>query len=226
MDMDWDYLIVLDACRFDFLLKILNPKYIIKYYAGLSLASCTRDWLLRNFNHYYNDVVYVSANPYISNIEYKGFNGSRHFYRVESVWSYGWDQQLGTVHPREVYKAVLHLVKKYPYHRFIIHFVQPHAPYIGRKGMYLKEYIEKNIGGITYKEEYIHKIIEYVWKGRINIYDVIDAYLENLQLVIEYVYKLTDYLDGKIVITADHGEAFGEKGVFFIPAMCILKSLY
>ena len=217
INMDWDYLIVLDACRFDFLSRILNRNCFSSIYAGLSVASNTREWLLKNFDSYFKDVVYVSANPYISNVEYKGFNGSKHFYRVEPIWSYGWNEALGTVHPRTVYEVTLRLVKKYPQHRFIIHFIQPHSPYIGRKGSAIKEFIRKKVGNTKYKEEYIHKLIDFVWEGKIDIYDIIDAYIENLQIVMDYVYRLIDNLYGKVVITSDHGEAFGEKGVFFHP---------
>ena len=43
------------------------------------------------------------------------------------------------------------------------------------------------------------------------------AYAENLKFVLEYLKKLICNLQGKIVITADHGEAFGEKGVLGHP---------
>ena len=183
------------------------------------------DWLNKVFLNFYKDIIYISANPYISNVKYRGFHGSKHFYRVEPVWDYGWDSNIGTVHPKTVVWSTIRLVKKYPYYRFIIHFAQPHAPYIGYKGLILKEYIRKRIGNVTYKEQYIHKMIDYVWKGEIYVYDVIEAYLENLSIVIEYVYKLVEHLDGKVVLTADHGEAFGEKGVFFHPCGVYIKEL-
>ncbi|GAA0278304.1 hypothetical protein GCM10009000_111890 [Halobacterium noricense] len=41
-----------------------------------------------------------------------------------------------------------------------------------------------------------------------------DLYEENLHLVLETVADVIPRLDGKVVVTADHGEAFGEQGVW------------
>lgn len=42
-----------------------------------------------------------------------------------------------------------------------------------------------------------------------------EGYVTNLKLVLKEVKKLISKLEGKIVVTADHGEAFGERGEFF-----------
>jgi hypothetical protein len=41
-----------------------------------------------------------------------------------------------------------------------------------------------------------------------------DRYEENLRIVLEAVADLLPRLDGTVVVTADHGEAFGEEGVW------------
>jgi hypothetical protein len=45
----------------------------------------------------------------------------------------------------------------------------------------------------------------------VSIEDVWAAYAENLELTIPHVEELLETLDGKSVITADHGNLFGEK---------------
>ena len=40
------------------------------------------------------------------------------------------------------------------------------------------------------------------------------AYKENLEIVLKHVAKLVDNLPGKIIITADHGEALGENACY------------
>jgi len=47
--------------------------------------------------------------------------------------------------------------------------------------------------------------------------EIVKAYVINLFLVLQYVKKLSEILPGKIVITSDHGEAFGEKLHRWIP---------
>ena len=46
---------------------------------------------------------------------------------------------------------------------------------------------------------------EFLWK----------AYISNLQYVLSYVEKLLPYLKGKVVISSDHGEAFGRFNLFY-----------
>ncbi|MEF8826793.1 MAG: hypothetical protein V5A27_10735, partial [Halapricum sp.] len=41
-----------------------------------------------------------------------------------------------------------------------------------------------------------------------------ELYEENLRIALESVAELTEELDGKVVVTADHGEAFGEQGIW------------
>lgn len=128
----WDFLFILDACRYDYYEKIHS-----KYLGGvlkkvISPASETLEWCKKVFTSGdFSDIIYVSANPYInSKVQIRGFNPKAHFYRIIDVWDFGWSDQLNTVPPEEVNKAVLEAIRKYPDRRFIIHYLQPHAPYI------------------------------------------------------------------------------------------------
>jgi len=49
---------------------------------------------------------------------------------VIDVWDWGWDERLGTIHPREINKAAIIASKLYSQKRFIIHYLQPHDPYL------------------------------------------------------------------------------------------------
>ena len=78
--------------------------------------------------------IYISGNPYInSKVETAGFDAKKHFYKVIDVWDFGWDWRIGTVPPREINRAALRCYLKYPGKRFIIHYMQPHAPYLSAK---------------------------------------------------------------------------------------------
>ena len=132
MEEDWDYLIILDACRYDYFSKIYAELFQGELKKGISLGCSTLEWWEKSFKHRYDDVVYVSANPYInSKIEIKGLNAQNYFHSVIDVWLDGWDDDLGTVHPIEVNKAVMQNKEKHSDKRMIIHYLQPHAPYLG-----------------------------------------------------------------------------------------------
>ena len=44
-----------------------------------------------------------------------------------------------------------------------------------------------------------------------------EAYRDNLRLVLKHAADLVPMLEGKVVITSDHGEALGEHGLFLHP---------
>lgn len=134
MKESWDYLIVLDACRYDY----FERKYKNFFYGELenrmSLGSATPEWCRNQFKGYFSDVVYVSGNPYInSKTAIAGFNAKEHFYKVIDVWDFGWSKELWTVTPEEVSAATLNSIAKFPKKRVIIHYMQPHVPYISPK---------------------------------------------------------------------------------------------
>jgi len=109
---EWDYLILLDACRFDYFKKYSRLPGELKKKKSPSTNTIT--WLKTNFKKYNEDIVYISSNPHISKHELGGFKGTNYFYKVESLWDYGWDDELGTVTPEKVTEAALKAKEKYP----------------------------------------------------------------------------------------------------------------
>ncbi|MBN3038343.1 MAG: hypothetical protein JW869_02875 [Candidatus Omnitrophica bacterium] len=220
MDESWDYLIVLDACRFDSFKACNKIKGKLK--KKISRADHTMLWLKKNFSIHYADTIYVSANPFVSDIEFKGFQASKYFFKVYPVWDCAWDKETATVHPREVVATALKARDEFPDKRMIIHFIQPHAPFIGKTKISSKELgIDENVP----KDETIQKIWQQVRAGKIEIDKLKRAYIDNLNLVLAEVESLIEHLDGKIVITADHGECFGEWGIFGHPGGTYVKPL-
>ena len=66
MDEDWDVIIILDACRYDYFKKTY-PKFLKgKLKKVQSIASNTPGWLKKTFKDIYKNIVYVSANPHIN----------------------------------------------------------------------------------------------------------------------------------------------------------------
>ena len=92
--------------------------------------------------------------------------------------------------------------------------MQPHAPYISPKTKDPK---------LTRRAKVIE---EAVFFGNMDVEKVKTAYHENLKYVLKDIKdNLLPYLKGRIIITADHGEAFGEKWLFFHPESIYIKEL-
>ena len=199
-DYEWDNLIILDACRYDRLKKIVGNKYSVK--KMLSVASHTSDWLRKTFvKNYYPDIVYVSANPQ-TEVHAKG-----KFFRVDNVWDYGWDEKNDTVMPETVTKAAILMKSKYPDKKLIVHYLQPHVPYIGKTRIKVRPPKEKFDPNPFYEYVRYRSVREKIKK----------AYDDNIREVWKHVERLIKHLPGKTIITSDHGELLGEWGLYFHP---------
>ncbi len=214
IEEEWDNLIILDACRYDSFKEEFekrNMKGKLTY--KISRGSGTPEFLVENFgNRKFDDIIYITANPYVDLL----LQGR--FYKIISVWKDGWSEEYNTVLPSTMYEYTLDALVKYPDKRFIIHFMQPHYPFISLKvegDTGIKHQREATLAGETVWQDIT------IWglmkAGIVSFEDVIKGYKENLSLALDYVEKLVDILPGTTVITADHGEAFGEKLHSLIP---------
>ena len=132
MDESWDRLILLDACRYDVFEKIRQdclPEGRVS--CRQSIGSATTEWRDNSFPDVYPEVVYVSSNPYINSQKaVSGFAGADHFFQVIDVWKTGWDPIKGTVLPQTITREALKAIRRWPDKKTIIHYLQPHAPYL------------------------------------------------------------------------------------------------
>ena len=130
---NWKYLIILDACRYDYF-KMCYKKFFDKNYTLIKVYSpgtWTFDWLRKTWTNKYDDIIYISANPFVSNkATIKGFCGGNHFFYVVDVWKECWNDNIGTVHPKDLTEISIKYINNYPEKRFVIHYLQPHAPFI------------------------------------------------------------------------------------------------
>jgi hypothetical protein len=154
--------------------------------------------------------VYISANPQVQLHDI-----DRRFYDRLRLWKDEWDDELRTVPPRAVVSRTLRAAKKHPHKRLIVHFVQPHYPFIGETGRQIKH--GKMIGdGLIAGERTAPTVWERLERGEIERSVAWKAYRENLELTLPHVKELIDGLKGKSVATSDHGNAVGEWGILDI----------
>lgn len=131
MEETWDYLIVLDACRYDYFSRIYSDYLTGSLDKKISVGSGTKGWRNKSFTSYYEDTIYISTNPYINSFAaVKGFNGTEHFNKIFDLWATDWDEERGTVLPEVVTRRSIEIIDDYPDKRAIIHYIQPHEPYL------------------------------------------------------------------------------------------------
>lgn len=194
MAEDWDTLLILDACRYD-ALEAVNP-FDAPVEKRRSRGSNSWEFMESSFvGQTHHDTVYVSANPYTTDLD------SGIFHDVVHLLDDEWDDELNTVPPGTVAERAREVAAAYPRKRVLVHFMQPHTPYIGPRGRSLKRRAAPT----------------YLWDAYrygstdVTMTEIEDAYMENLELVLDVVVDLVDDLTGKSVITADHGELFGDR---------------
>lgn len=205
MDREWDNLIILDACRYDLFEEYNTIPGELKQ--DTSAAGATAEFLEKNFsNGSYPDTVYITSNPNCYYME-------ADFHAVEHVWRDHWNEELETVTPEVFTDVVLEIINEYPNKRFIIHYIQPHYPFIGPTG---KEIDHSTLMGQGLIAETRNEptIWERMKNGNVSTEEGWTAYRENLELTLPHVQRLIAELNGKTVITSDHGNAFGEWGLY------------
>lgn len=196
MSEDWDTLVLLDACRYDMFAE--RVPFDGDLQSQISRGSTSEEFLRQNFkDRQYHDTVYVNANVYFSKLDLD-VDGT--FHAVVDLLD-DWDEDLEIAHPKTVTKAAKDVHETYPHKRVIVHYMQPHLPFIGERGLELRERIGQRNAWIPFRNGNNTISIEELWEG----------YNENLDIVFEYVSRLLDDISGKTVVSSDHGNMIGER---------------
>jgi hypothetical protein len=211
MDEDWDTLVVLDACRADLFEEVVDTSRFDDYRRVKSLGSGTGEWTERNFtDDRFGDTVYVASNPHTSRIA-----GDR-FYDLTEVWRESFSDEHRTVPPEAVTEAALRTYGDHPDKRLIVHYMQPHHPFITRPDLQFGHENEQFGGTRTADVERPRHVWDALEMGRISRAEAWAAYGENLNAVMDHALRVADEVPGRTVITSDHGNLLGER-VFPLP---------
>ena len=192
---DWDTLVILDACRYD----LFEEKRPEEWPAALrvrSRSSHTTGFYRENFTGGpYLDTVLVTANP--KAVRERGDK----FHDVIKVYETDWDDEKGTVLPDVMANATLEAHERYPDKRIVSHWIQPHYPFIGGDG-----------GSYKFDGETIWYDL---MRGELDAAEVYGDYAATLEMTIPHVQRVLDEMDGRTVVTSDHGNLFGERPWFY-----------
>jgi hypothetical protein len=222
---EWDVAIILDTCRVDALKEVQNEyEFINSVGSTLSVGSSTPEWLINTFSTRWKDQIRrttrVSGNAFDDYIlvrqsdpheldraplAWPNFSQVKHsaFDHLEILYQGDFhDERLGTVPPDQVTKRGIAVGRERDWDLLMLHYIQPHAPYIA--------------DAIQNEDDISETESRPMWalrSGHIDRATGWEMYLDNLRLALDSVEILLENLDAqRVVLTADHGESFGEYG--------------
>lgn len=210
-DRAWDVLVLLDCATREMMEEVREDySFIGDVGEHFSPGTASAQWMRTTFTEEYADemarTLHVTGNT-SSEVELNPAD----FRHLEEVWRDGWDEELKTIPAREVTDRAIHYYREMQPERTILHYMQPHAPFVRTP--------EVETGFITPQGV----------KGGMNLYEahheagytaneLWDAHIENLHYVLEDIETLLSSIDAeRVVLSSDHGQAFGENGVWGHP---------
>lgn len=235
-DREWDVLVILDTCRVDALREVSDEyEFLTEIESMWSVGGATPEWIARTFDRDHideiHDTAYLSATTQLrgvlderlpssrslreSHLAYKALAG----YDSVGISDLGYVEYLseyepigetgplghedGLTPPRYVTDRGIAVRRDREEDRLVLHYSQPHTPYVTNAIEEDRELFE-----------YEARPLQYLRGG--GDYDLIwELYLNELRKVLDEVELLLENMDAEtIAITADHGEGFGEYGIY------------
>jgi hypothetical protein len=202
LDEDWDNLIILDACRYDYFAEQADLPGHLE--SRQSLGAATYRFVRATFTErILHDTVYVMDNAWYLQLKDEiETEVHDHFNLHSGAYDVDWaDENLGVVSPESVTNYARQAAESYPHKRLIIHYLQPHHPFLGETGRRLEQNSSSLLEVIDDNDD-------------LTLPELRQAYRENLDIVLAEVSSLLPDLEGRTVITADHGEMLGDRHDF------------
>jgi hypothetical protein len=131
------------------------------------------------------------------------------FLTFDEVWRYvPMNPYVGTLLPHPVTDRAISVWREFDPERMIVHYIQPHHPYHAGSLKQNRPASEVELNPWRALKNGVPR--EEVWS----------LYLDDLRLGLDSVSTLVEDIDAEdIVITADHGDAFGEFGIYSHPML-------
>lgn len=209
-DFDWDLLVILDGCRPEWLAdEWPNRPFSGTVESAISVGSHSREWLEKTFDEahrpQWEQTAYVSANYHTSIppgnelLEFRPLRGSY------------FDDSIQTIPAHYVTNHTIEVGRELAPPRTIAHYLQPHVPFVEkgaeRTDLRLRDICRAN-------RDAFWKFI----RGDLSRTELETEYKINLQYVLDEVELLVKNFDAdRVLVTADHGNAFGERFLYQHP---------
>lgn len=232
---DWDLLVILDCCRVDALEELASEYEFIEGVGSIrSVGGSTPEWTSSTFDPEYLDEIqqtgYVSGTAQLRSIleEDRPSNASvwnshlpykllQYHDTVDisdlAYTDYAFEYDLpedsieehpkGKTPPRYVTDRGITAAREQDLNRLILHYMQPHGPFAANAISEDRDLAKHEVRPLRYLRN--TGDMETVW----------EAYLDEIRFALDEVEIALNNIDAeKVVITADHGDAFGEYGIY------------
>jgi hypothetical protein len=209
-EKSWDNLLILDAARHDTYQKTINSEAESR----ITVESYSKGFIRETFSvGDWSDTIVITANPFYNEKDFTELVGESPddiFEVIFQVWDTDWEKNPGTVMPQKMVEKAKTAEKLFPEKRKIIHFMQPHYPFLNSQ-------IEDQGYGDAFQDYNNDQIWTRVEKKELKQEDVKKDYINNHSILEEHLESLNNIITGKTVITADHGNLLGENGFYGHP---------
>lgn len=204
--IDWDVLVVLDACRYDTLRSAADWPIG----AARSPGSTTGQWLgAAEKTGIFTDTHIVSGNGQYADYDV-GHRG------ITPVWKTDWNDRYGIVLPEPVFERTDELLNEGE-RRVVAHILPPHAPYVAKLGdnwfpifpnidIWKENRQREDAGRARLSQQ------EAMALGHVDLERAVEGYRASVRSVWDVTKSFVGrwVADGyRVVVTADHGEMFG-----------------
>lgn len=232
-DEEWDALILLDTARVDALRAVADEYDFIRDVDSIwSVGGASAEWLARTFDEEHRNQIrntaFLSAQShvqeildtkihekdsdrplplrvlrFIPSVDINDLGKAEYLFNFETIGEEGpFGHKEGNTPPRYVTDRGIAVGREHNFDRLMLQYHQPHTPWFSKA-------LEEN-RSLKYHEydwwNYYYETgeLEGIW----------EAYMSDLRYVLDDIEILLNNLDAeRVVITADHGEAFGEYGI-------------
>jgi len=228
-DRDWDLLVVLDACRVDAMREVAPEFDFIDSVDSIwSVGSASHEWLCKTFTTDHLDTIretaFVSTNPHVPRTfregefppgtysiplmlaDWKVVHGDE-FLTLRHIHRHDYEDCFASIPADLVTDHAIQVGRAHDFGRMVVHYFQPHRPYISAAHA---------------EDRPVTDLEDHPWDAlrakTATKQEVWELYLENLRYALRSVERLLDNVDADTVaITADHGDLFGEFGLYGHP---------
>jgi hypothetical protein len=203
-EAEWDWLLICDAGRLDVFRDLYSsflPADATVDAVGNGGHGYTADWMAETFPDTYSGLFIHGGQP-IHSMQGGEWDERDHFDTVPSYTEFEWDEAYNTCRPAVVNDVVREYLSGHD--RGVIRYVQPHPPF--------REMPERTKGRNTRMQ----RTANAVRSGDLSLDTVAAAYRDNFEWALaDGVADLLPDLNGRVVVTADHGECLGDCGQWF-----------
>lgn len=221
-DSEWDLLVIIDGCDIEWTREVVSEQSLFDeddLDSIVSVGSGSDDWHENTFEqtppHVLEDTAFITGNPFVEAHKPPSLGF------LENVKEWGWEESLGAVPAHNITDAAIDAGRTTNFERYVVHYMQPHAPFIERTDPDDRRSVE-----LAYPAKDCREPWYQVMRGDLSSDRLRQLYIDNLRYVLQEVDLLCrNFAAERAVLSADHGNGVGDDGLYGHPARVPIKKL-